>query len=117
MMLLDEHAIVTTVSRAWSRDPLEEASQHSRDAKDYFMSKRDFNLAMPSGWPTRRQALKHAGTGFGYLALAGLMGRDVEALAASGASPSREHPLAPKLPHFPAKAKRISSCPGSPILT
>jgi hypothetical protein len=49
---------------------------------------------------SRRQALKSAGTGFGYLALAGLLGEQ-----AAQAAPPR--PLAPKAPHFPAKAKRL----------
>ena len=54
---------------------------------------------------SRRQALKSAGTGFGYLALAGLLGQD-SARAASGRS-DQPGPLAPKAPHFPSKAKRI----------
>ena len=60
----------------------------------------------PPSWPSisRRQALKHAGTGFGYLALAGLLGRDTPRARAAPDSPG---PLAPKPPHFPAKAKRI----------
>ena len=49
---------------------------------------------------TRRQALKSAGAGFGYLALAGLLGQN----AARAASPK---PLAPQEPVMPAKAKRI----------
>src|SRR2546428_159179 len=47
---------------------------------------------------TRRQALQRAGCGFGYLALAGL---------ASRASAANANPLAPKQPHFTARAKRI----------
>jgi hypothetical protein len=46
--------------------------------------------------PTRRQALQTLGCGFGYLALAGLAAR-------AGAA----HPLAPKAPHHPPRAKRI----------
>jgi len=57
------------------------------------------------GGLSRRQALKHAGTGFGYLALAGLLGENGR--RAIAASPSRLGPLAPRAPHFPAKAKRI----------
>ena len=48
---------------------------------------------------SRRDMLRTAGTGFGYLALADL-------LAASEAKPKAD-PLAPKAPHFPAKAKRV----------
>jgi hypothetical protein len=47
---------------------------------------------------SRRQLLKSAGAGFGYLALAGLLGRKASAA---------DKPLAPKLPHFTPKAKRI----------
>jgi hypothetical protein len=50
---------------------------------------------------SRRQALKTAGAGFGYLALAGLLGEN-----ASRAAPV-PGPLARRSPHFPAKAKRI----------
>jgi len=57
---------------------------------------------------SRRQALKNAGTGFGYLALAGLLGQSApRRAAAAGARPLRESLLAPKLPHFRVKAKRI----------
>jgi hypothetical protein len=45
---------------------------------------------------TRRQALKSAACGFGYLALAGLANADAPA-----------NPLAPRAPHFPARAKRV----------
>lgn len=51
---------------------------------------------------SRRQALKTAGAGFGYLALAGLLGE--QAKAAEAKAPK---PLAPKAPHFKAKAKRL----------
>src|SRR5437870_7061876 len=61
----------------------------------------------PAGWDeaslhriTRRQALKTTAAGFGYLALAGLL----------GAQQRRENPLAPRAPHFPVKAKRIIFC-------
>jgi hypothetical protein len=52
--------------------------------------------------PSRRALLRSAGAGFGYLALAGLLGRHATATAASAAKP-----LDPKQPHFPARAKRI----------
>jgi Protein of unknown function (DUF1501) len=58
-----------------------------------------------TGGLTRRQVLKGAGIGFGHLALAGLLGEGApKARAASEAAPGL---LAPKAPHFPAKAKRI----------
>ncbi len=51
---------------------------------------------------TRRQALKAASAGFGYLALAGLLSQEK-----ARATERQAGPLAPKVPHFPAKAKRI----------
>lgn len=55
-------------------------------------------------FPNRRAALKTASAGFGYLALAGLLGQ--ETARAEGPS-VQAGPLVPKIPHFPAKAKRI----------
>jgi hypothetical protein len=54
---------------------------------------------------SRRQVLRSAGAGFGYLALAGLLGQNAQRSAAAG--PDGPKPLAPKKPHFPARAKRI----------
>jgi hypothetical protein len=48
---------------------------------------------------TRREMLKSVSSGFGYLALAGLCAE--EAMAAG------KNPLAPKVPHFAARAKRV----------
>jgi hypothetical protein len=54
---------------------------------------------------SRRSALKSASAGFGYLALAGLLGQNA---SAATASPDKlVNPLAAKLPHFAARAKRI----------
>ena len=50
---------------------------------------------------SRRQALKSASAGFGMVALAGLIGQQ------AGADDKAAKPLAPKKPHFPAKAKRL----------
>ncbi len=50
---------------------------------------------------SRRQALKSASAGFGMVALAGLIGQQ------AGADDKVAKPLAPKKPHFPAKAKRL----------
>jgi len=50
---------------------------------------------------SRRDLLKSAACGFGYLAFAGL------ATQASAAAAGYQSPLAPKLPHFAAKAKRV----------
>src|SRR5688500_8024415 len=51
---------------------------------------------------SRREMLKTLSSGFGYLAFASLAAR-----AAETATLSREGPLAPKAPHFPARAKRV----------
>src|SRR6516165_317929 len=53
-----------------------------------------------SGFLTRRAALRRIACGFGGVALHGLLAS--EAAAARAVSP-----LAPKPPHFPAKAKRV----------
>jgi hypothetical protein len=59
----------------------------------------------PHSFLSRRQALKSASAGFGYLALAGMLGQ--EARATTSPTAAQLSPLAPKLPHFAAKAKRI----------
>ncbi|MEM7015404.1 MAG: DUF1501 domain-containing protein [Verrucomicrobiota bacterium] len=60
------------------------------------MTSRDFT-------PSRRQALKNLSTGFAWTAFAGLSTMQAQiAPAAAG-----ENPLAPRAPHFPAKAKRV----------
>ncbi len=59
---------------------------------------------------SRRQALKTAGCGFGYLALAGLAQASnsyANSLNSCLSTQSREDPLAPKVPHHAPKAKRI----------
>ena len=48
---------------------------------------------------TRRQMLQSASAGFGYLALAGLLGEQARA--------EKKDPLAPKFGHHPARAKRV----------
>lgn len=54
---------------------------------------------------TRRHFFKECGIGIGKIALAGLLsGKGLGALAASAIS---DNPLAPKPPHFAAKAKRV----------
>ena len=60
------------------------------------MQQSAFNMPL-----SRRQALKTAGAGFGYIALAGLLGAQQRPAA---------RPLAPRPPHFPVKAKRIIFC-------
>ena len=51
---------------------------------------------------TRRQFLKDAQLGIGSLALSSMLGN-----TSRGAASSIVNPLAPKLPHFAAKAKRV----------
>lgn len=59
----------------------------------------------PATRPTsRRSFLQHAGGGFGMLALASLLDRD--GLLAAEPAPAA-NPLAPRAPHFPAKAERV----------
>lgn len=59
----------------------------------------------------RREMLRRTGCGFGYLALAGLLGKEAATAADSGATPQTfnapTNPLVPKLPHFTGRAKRI----------
>ena len=55
----------------------------------------------PCGLTTRRELLWEMGGGFAGVALAGLLASD----SVAHASGSSEGPLAPKKPHFPAKAK------------
>ena len=51
---------------------------------------------------TRRQLLQASAAGFGYLALRGMLADEARAAEAKTAGP-----LAPKTPHFPARAKRV----------
>jgi len=62
----------------------------------------------PATFCSRREAIKRAGAGFGLLALASLL-RDEGLLlpSAFGAGLSEVNPLAPRQPHFPAKAKAV----------
>src|SRR6266498_2969595 len=58
---------------------------------------------------SRREALSRIACGFGGVALAGLLaeeGRAEDGRAKPGRSPGQD-PLAPKKPHFAAKAKRV----------
>ncbi|MDB5334398.1 MAG: hypothetical protein JWN70_17 [Planctomycetaceae bacterium] len=69
------------------------------------MSSLDLNSNPLGSIISRRDALKSASAGFGYLALAGMLGQNAPRAIAQ--SPAPLGPLAPKAPHFPAKAKRI----------
>src|SRR5712692_9884735 len=61
----------------------------------------------PPIYRTRRDFLKRVGNGFGLLALAGLLDQDGLLTNSSLASEAAANPLAPKLSHFPAKAKSV----------
>jgi hypothetical protein len=65
-------------------------------------------------FPSRRQMLKRSAVGFGYLALASMLSDGVARAAAaaaaaeaSSAGPARFDPMAPKVPHFTPRAKRV----------
>ena len=60
---------------------------------------------------SRRQALQTSSAGFGYLALAGLLGQDAARnRVVANERPDALRPLAPKTPHFKVRAKRIIFC-------
>jgi hypothetical protein len=59
----------------------------------------------PSPFVTRREMLRRTGTGLGALGLVGLLS-DAGLLAAP-AEGGASNPLAPRKPHFPAKAKHV----------
>src|SRR5215831_13449114 len=60
----------------------------------------------PDTRPTSRRAfLRRAGGGFGMIALSAVMHQ--QGLLADEPETDAANPLAPKLPHFPAKAKRV----------
>src|SRR5215510_7495975 len=72
------------------------------------MNQSQFHFPPPGVPYTRREAIKRAGAGFGLLALASLL-RDQGLLvgSASAAELDSTNPLAPRQPHFPAKAKSL----------
>src|SRR3954453_9068718 len=55
---------------------------------------------------SRRELLRRSGLGFGMLGLAGVLAAD-GSLLAGPAPPGAVNPLAPKRPHFRARAKRV----------
>ena len=56
---------------------------------------------------TRRETLKSASAGFGYLALSGLLREWMPQTASAGQVALEDQKLAPKPPHFRVKAKRL----------
>ncbi len=59
------------------------------------------NAMQPGNLLSRRALLKQSAVGFGSLALASMLGSESQVAAAPA------DPLAPKQPHFPARAKRV----------
>src|ERR1700736_4325638 len=79
----------------------------ARRSSDSFVKPREV-LNMLNDKPlitSRRSLLQSASAGFGYLALAGLLGE--AAAKAASVAPNPQDPLAPKEPHFKPRAKRI----------
>src|SRR6516162_4990804 len=62
--------------------------------------------APPPHYPSRRDFFRRAGGGFGMLALAGLLDR--QGLLAADDHDRNLHPLAPRRPHFSARAKAVN---------
>lgn len=56
---------------------------------------------------SRRQVLRSLSAGFGYLAFAGLSSLDARAAVGAPLVDEAGNPLAPRQPHFPAKAKHV----------
>ena len=56
---------------------------------------------------SRRQVLRNTSSGFGYLAFAGLSTMAATREGRASEEAGSKNPLAPREPHFPAKAKRV----------
>ena len=56
---------------------------------------------------TRREFLERTGMGFGAMSLASILGLGLGGNTVSAAGAKLSNPLAPKQPHFPAKAKAV----------
>src|SRR5262249_38847362 len=61
----------------------------------------------PPAYRTRREFLTRVGNGFGILALADLFNRQGLLTDCAAAGETYQSPLAPRQPHFPAKAKSV----------
>lgn len=71
------------------------------------MFNRTMSNSLSSSQLSRRNVLKSAGAGFGFLAMSALLGQGNVQLLGAEANSNSLRPLAPKQPHFPAKAKRV----------
>src|SRR5438445_7925388 len=56
---------------------------------------------------TRRDLLRRSGMGFGLVSLAGILAAENVAAAPAHADTANINPLAPRKPHFPARACRV----------
>src|SRR3954468_24727655 len=61
----------------------------------------------PPAYASRRDFFRRAGSGFGLLALAGLLDQEGLLAPAAHAAVAPPTPLAPRPSHFPAKAKTV----------
>jgi hypothetical protein len=68
-------------------------SEHAARPEDLFLTKRQF--------------LQRAGMGFGALSLGALLANDLFAPKAHALEQLAGNPLAPRQPHFPARAKHV----------
>src|SRR5215831_13056763 len=68
-------------------------SDHIRRIEDHFL--------------TRRELLRRGGMGFGLLGLAGVLAAEGTLSPPAQAASADVNPLAPKKPHFAAKARRV----------
>jgi len=67
-------------------------------------NEQDHTVRLEDQFQTRREWLETTGTGFGALALGALLHPELEGTATAQTS---GNPMAPKTPHFAAKAKRV----------
>jgi hypothetical protein len=75
------------------------------DAMTLFSARRLSHITRPV---SRRDFLLRAGSGFGGLALAALLAREVSSSVACASGSS--NPLVPRAPHFPARARKAIFC-------
>src|SRR5215467_10093608 len=71
------------------------------------MNRPDHRPRLEDRFVTRREFLGRCGLGFGMLGLAALLSPQTAGASMAGASLSSNSPLAPRPPHFPARAKRV----------
>src|SRR5438132_14247464 len=77
----------------WIRIGVETMPHHQTRLEDLFL--------------TRRDLLRRSGMGFASLGLAGVMAAEGLLAPQAQAATTSVNPLAPREPHFPAKAKRV----------